>query len=67
MGCIKFPIWIGIVTGTVTLCLMIVIIVISKKLETIKFLMFMKFNILINDDEPENVDEFDFDAFIIYR
>ncbi len=67
MGCASFPLWIAILTATVTLCLMMTVIVINRKWEAIKFYLFMKFNVLINDDEPENVDEFDFDAFIIYR
>ena len=29
--------------------------------------MFMHFDILPNDDGPENLDEMDFDAFITYR
>ena len=67
MGCVTFPIWIGIVTETVVLSLIIAAIAINRKWEAIKFLCFMKFDILLNDDNPENVDEMEFDAFIAYR
>ncbi len=67
MGCNTSPVWIGIVTGTIALCLIIVAIVIGKKWNAIKFILFTRFNVLINDDEPENVDELEFDAFILYR
>ena len=29
--------------------------------------MFMHFNVLPNDDGPENLDEMEFDAFVTYR
>ncbi len=67
MGCVRFPIWIGIVIGTVVLSLIIGIVVISRKLDVIKFFLFIKFDILINDDILENVDDLEFDAFVIYR
>ncbi len=67
MGCVAFPIWIGILTGVVILVIMTTIIVTNRKWEAIKFLLFMKFDILTNDDEPENVEELQFDAFITYR
>ena len=43
------------------------IIIINRKWEAIKFLMFIKYNILTNDDGPENLNEMEFDAFITYR
>ncbi len=67
MGCVRFPIWIGIVTGTVILTLMTTVIIMNRKWNAIKFLLFFRFNVLINDDEPENVDELEYDAFVIYR
>ncbi len=67
MGCVAFPIWIGIVTGIVIFILITTLILTNRKWEAIKFLLFMKFDILTNDDEPENVDELQFDAFITYR
>ncbi len=67
MECTASPIWIGIVTGTVVLSLIIAAIAINRKWEAIKFRCFMKFNILLNDDKPENVAEMEFDAFIAYR
>ncbi len=67
MGCVAFPIWIGIVTGIVIFVIIITLILTNRKWEAIKFLLFMKFDILTNDDEPENVDELQFDAFITYR
>ncbi len=67
MGCTTSPAWIGIVTGTIVISVIIVVIVINRKWNAIKFLLFTRFNVLINDDEPENVDELEFDAFILYR
>ncbi len=67
MGCVPFPFWIAIVTGTVVLSLLVVVIIINRKWKALKFLLFMRYNILFLDDEPENVDEFEFDAFIAYR
>ncbi len=67
MGCVTFPIWIAIVTGSIVLSLIVVAILINQKWNTIKFLLFVKMDILLNDDEPENVDEMEFDAFIAYR
>ncbi len=67
MGCVTFPVWIGIVTGTVILFLLISIVLINRKWEAIKFLLFMKFDVLINDDTPEDVNDLEFDAFVIYR
>ena len=67
MGCVDFPMCIGIVTGTVILSLIIIAIVINRKLEAIKFLCFNRLNVLFNDDEPENVEVLEYDAFIIYR
>ena len=66
MGCV-FPRW-AIITISVTVVLsIIVIIVINRKWEAIKFLLFVRFNYLINDDGPENLDEMEFDAFVTYR
>ncbi len=67
MGCVTFPVWIGIVTGILVVGLIIIIVVINRKWNAIKFRLFMKFNILIDRDDPENVDELEFDAFIAYR
>ncbi len=67
MGCIAFPIWIGMVIGSVIIVLVIGLIAINRKWEAIKFFLFMKFDILTNDDEPEHVDDLEFDAFIAYR
>ncbi len=66
MGCVAFPIWIGIATGTVILSLIIIVIVINRKWKAMKQILFFRFNILVNDDEPENVNELEFDAFVIY-
>ncbi len=67
MGCVSFPIWIAIVTGTVIVTCIIIIVTINRKWNAIKHLLFFRFNILINDDEPENVEDLEFDAFVIYR
>ncbi len=66
-GCWSFPLWIGIIIGIAVVVLVVLVIFISKKLEVIKFFLFMKFNVLVKDDEPENIEEVEFDAFIAYR
>ncbi len=67
MGCFTFPIWIGILLGTVVLILIVAAIVINRKWDAFKFFFFMRFNVLLNDDEKENVDDFEFDTFVAYR
>ncbi len=59
--------WIGIFIGCSVVVVVAVIFVINRKWEAIKFLLFMRFNVLVNDDEPENVADLEFDAFIAYR
>ena len=66
MGCI-FPIRAIITISLVAVIILIVIIVINRKWEAIKFFMFMHFDILPNDDGPENLDQMEFDAFVTYR
>ena len=66
MGCI-FPIWAIITISLVAVIILIVIIAIYRKWEAIKFFMFMHFDILPNDDGPENLDQMEFDAFVTYR
>ncbi len=67
MGCLTFPSWIGITIGSVVILVIVVIIVINRKWEAIKFFLFMRLNVSINDDPPEEVDKLDFDAFVIFR
>ena len=66
MGCI-FPIWAIVVISASSILAVIIVIVVNRKWETIKFFMFMHFDILPNDDDPENLDEMEFDAFVTYR
>ena len=66
MGCF-FPIWaISTIVASAVL-IVVIIVVLNRKLEAIKFFMFMHFDILPNDDVQENLDEMEFDAFITYR
>ncbi len=67
MGCLNFPLWIGITIGSVAVAVFVVIIGINRKWEAIKFFLFMRFNVLVNDDTPEDVDNLEFDAFVTYR
>ena len=66
MDCI-FPIWAIVAIALSSLVAVIIVIVMNRKWETIKFFMFMHFDILPNDDGPENLDEMEFDAFVTYR
>ena len=69
MGCI-FPVW-AIITPSVTSGLILIstilIIAIHRNWEIIKFNLFIKYNFLINDDKPENLDEMEFDACVTCR
>ena len=66
MGCV-FPTW-AIITISLLVCIFIVLaIVLNRKWETIKFYMFVHFNVLTYDDGPEDLDEMEFDGFITYR
>ncbi len=67
MGCMNFPLWIGITIGSVAIAVIVVIIVANRKWEAIKLFLFMRFNVTVNDDPPEDVDDLEFDAFVTYR
>ena len=62
-----FAVWGIIVIALTTVIIIIAIVIINRKWETIKFCMFIQYGILPNDDGPENLDEMDFDAFVTYR
>ncbi len=66
MGCV-WPYWVAIVAGSVSLLAIMVIITANHNWELIKFYCYMKFNILTNDDGPEDLTQMDFDAFISFR
>ena len=66
MQCI-FPIWAICTIVASTLTIVVIIIILNRKWEAIRFFMFMHFNILPNDEGPENLDEMEFDAFVTYR
>ena len=66
MGCL-FPVWAIVVLTLTTIGIVVIFVVINRKWEAIKFYMFMRFNILPNDDGPEDLDEMEFDAFVAYR
>ncbi len=59
--------WTGISIGCSFIVVMAVAIFINRKWDTIKFILFMKFDVLFKDDPPENLDEMEFDAFVAYR
>ncbi len=67
MGCISSPVWIGIVIAILAVSIILTMIVINRKWNSIKFLLFMKFDILVNDDVLEKLDDLEFDGFVIYR
>ena len=64
MGCV-LPVWAIITIVLLGVGIVIIVIILHRKWETIKF--FVYFNVLPNDDEPENLDEMDFDAFVTCR
>ena len=63
----NFPPWAIIFLAVVSVATVILIIVLNRKWEAIKFYMFVHFNVLTDDDGPENLDEMEFDGFITYR
>ena len=66
LGCI-FPVWAISTIVASTLTVVVIIIILNRKWEAIRFFMFMHFNILPNNDGPENLYEMEFDAFVTYR
>ena len=66
MGCM-FPIWAISTIVASAVIIVVIIVILNRKWEEIKFFMFMHFDILPNDDGPENLDEMEFDAFVTYR
>ena len=66
MGCV-FPIWAVITIAMAAVLIVIITIVLQRKWETIRFFMFMHFDILANNDGPENLENIDFDAYVTYR
>ncbi len=67
MKCFEFPVWNGILIGSVVLVLVTLALITNRKWEAVKFCLFMKHNLLINDDGPENLEDMEFDAFVAYR
>ena len=69
MGC-AFPAWaiitLSVISGLILISI-ILIVAIHRNWEVIKFKLFIKYDFLINDDKPENLDEMEFDAFVTYR
>ncbi len=68
MGCLKkLSISVGVTIGILVLFLVVAIVVVNRKWEAIRFFLFMRCDILIKDDDPEKVDDLEFDAFVTYR
>ena len=66
MNC-NFPPWAIIFVALLSVAILVLVIVLNRKWETIKFYMFVHFNVLTDDDGPEDLNEMDFDGFITYR
>ena len=66
MGCV-FPLWEIITIALGSVVIIIVAVALIRKWGTIKFFMFMHFDVLPNDDGPENVNDLEFDAYVTYR
>ena len=66
LGCV-FPIWAIVTIALLTCFIIVVAIVLNRKWETIKFYMFVHFNVLTDDDGPEDLDEMEFDGYLTYR
>ena len=66
MGC-YFLVWPIVVVTLATIGIVVIIVIINRKWEAIKFFMYMRFDILPNDDGPEDLDDMEFDAFVAYR
>ncbi len=67
LGCIPPPIA-AIVPACVTVVVVVIVILtIFRYLDVIKFKLFDKFNIRINEDQTENIEHMKFDALVAYR
>ena len=70
LGCISsFKTWIIIVCSVVPVVILVLVIVLNKKCREIaSYQLFMRFDILTNnDDGEENIQNMKYDTFITYR
>ena len=69
LGCVSgIETWIIIVSSVVPFVVLVLVIVLNKKCrEMAKYQLFMRFDILTNDDGEENIQSMKYDAFISYR
>ncbi len=71
MGCSTAPyqtLTLSISLPAVFLVITVLIVVIAKYLDAIKFLIYLKFDVLIgSDDISEDINSMEFDAFVTYR
>ena len=70
LGCVSsFKTWIFIVSLAAPVVIIVLVIVLSKKCrEIVRYQLFMRFDILTNNDEgEENIQNMKYDVFITYR
>ena len=72
MGCFpkELPLWEKILIGVlaaVTVAVVIVIIAISRRWNEVKWFMYLHFDLLDKNDEPENLEGMEYDALLSYR
>ncbi len=67
MDCIQPPIVAIIVPCLIVIALVILILLIFRHYDSIKFFFFLKYNIRMNEDHMEDVNTIEFDALIAYR
>ena len=67
LGC-YFPLWESITIAIGSAVVVFFILLLNKKFrEMIKYKVYMRFNVLINDFGPENLEEMKYGAFISYK
>ena len=67
LGCIPLPIALICGACVCVLVLVVCIFMFFRNLDIIKFQLFLRFNVRVNEDQAENVDEMNFDGLVAYK
>ncbi len=67
LGCIPLPMALICGTSVGVVILVVLIIMFFRNLDVIKFQLFLRLNIRVNEDQAEAVDSMEFDAFVAYK
>ena len=72
VGCFpkELPLWAKILIGVsvpATIAIVIAIIAVNRRWNEVKWFMYLHFDCLPKSDEPENLDDMEYDALLSYR